>query len=139
MEDVRVAATIIHLPDSYIMRHRKTGNDKGEEGKFGLYGGQVEETDRDAQHTARRELEEESGLQFPLQGFDYQGFVHVKSERGGEEILTEAEIFLLLPSGFSAGEFNNGLRMSPRQISRARALGQLSSVASASLSKFMGV
>lgn len=141
MKEVKVAASIIYHPDYYVMHRRTEGIDNGEVGKLGLYGGQFDSAqDETFQDTACRELAEESGLQFHVTAFEPQEAVFVKSERDGEEILTEAEIFLLnLPYDVGAERFTNGEPMTTRELRRAKALGELTSVAAEALSKVRGI
>jgi 8-oxo-dGTP pyrophosphatase MutT (NUDIX family) len=142
MREFDVAATIIHLPpDSYILHQRTEGIDSGEIGKLGLYGGQKEEKDKSHKHAAIRELGEESGVEiFTPKDLTRLGYVHTKSGRLWKKTITEAEIFLLpLNHGFDVEQFEFGRQMTEREISRAMALGHLTSVASKSFSKFYGL
>lgn len=146
MKEARVGAAIIYSPaEYYILHHRKKGKNNGEIDKLGLYGGGFhKKKDKTFYDTVSRELMEESGkLHLPSE-FDYETFVHVVSDRDGEPIFTEAEIFLLnLPGGIEPEQFEaeyiDSKVMTPRDISRARALGELSAVASAALSKVKGI
>jgi hypothetical protein len=143
MEDCHVGATIIYHPEEvYILHERKKGKDNGEVGKLGLYGGQFDEEkgDKTIRDTAQRELGEESGIWLPPEQFWYEDYVFVISERDGEEILTEADIFLVnLSQDFDHEEFINGIPKTPRETSRAKALGELSTVAYAALTKIRGI
>lgn len=141
MRKLKIGATIIYSPDFYIVHQRQKGIDNGEIGKLGLYGGQFdEEKDKNFRDTVSRELHEESGLRFVPESFKYEDTVFVKSERGGKEILTEAEIFTLnLQYGFDAAQFKHGKTMTLKDIGRAKALGYLTSVAAESFCKFRGV
>jgi ADP-ribose pyrophosphatase YjhB (NUDIX family) len=146
MIEKHIAASIIWIPDDdargsvYILHERKTGNDNGEIGKKGLYGGEIEDKDESHAHAVSRELQEESGLLFEPQFFEPVSSFFVKSERDGEEILTEAEIFLLqTPYGLKPEQFKNGLPMTEKDISRAKALGELTSVAAMAFGKVKGI
>lgn len=141
MREVRVGASIIYHPEYYVMHRRQVGVDNGEVDKIGLYGGQFEaEKDETPQDTACRELAEESGVQFHVSAFEPQEAVYVKSERDGEEILTEAEIFLLqLPIDVTHEKFRSSVPMTAKELRRAKALGQLTSVAAEALSKLRGI
>jgi ADP-ribose pyrophosphatase YjhB (NUDIX family) len=141
MKEYKVGASIIYHPDYYVMHRRKKGVDNGEVSKLGLYGGQFDpEHDGALQDTACRELSEESGMDFPVSAFEPQEAVYVVSERDGEEILTEAEIFLLnLASNISHDTFKHGEPLTARELRRAKALGELTSVAAEALSKIRGI
>jgi ADP-ribose pyrophosphatase YjhB (NUDIX family) len=142
MKECKIGASIIYHPEYYVMHNRLPGVDNGETSKAGLYGGQFDETkgDKTFQDTARRELEEESGQQFAVEAFKPQGTFFVKSERDGEDILTEAEIFLLeLPFNITHDLFRSSVPMDEKELRRAKALGQLTSVASEVLTKLKGI
>lgn len=137
MKEVKFGASIVYHPEYYVMHRRTKGFDNGEVDKLGLYGGQFDdEQDITLQDTACREMAEESGLQFHVTAFKPQEAVFVKSERNGDVILTEADIFLLqLPFNITYDMFMHGEKMSVRDLRRAKALGELSSVAAEALSK----
>jgi len=137
MKEYSVGATIVSHPEYYVMHRRKPGVDNGEVNKLGLYGGQFdEEKDKTLQDTACRELQEESGVKFRVVDFRPQKGIFVKSERDDEEVLTEAEIFLLqLPIDVTYDIFRNGEPMTGRDLRRAKALGELTSVAAEALIK----
>lgn len=141
MREIKVETAIIHLPDAYVLQRRTKDNSVGEINKLGLYGGKIDNSqDNERGDAVSREVHEETGALFPVCDFHYLGFVHSFVEKDGIQVLTEAEIFsLMLPHGFPAEQFTDSVVMDHREISRARALGALSSVASLSLSKFQGV
>lgn len=148
MRKTHIAATIIRTPDSYVLHKRKKGNDKGELNKFGLYGGEIEDSEERIQNSsgtghqlaASRELQEESGLLFLPEEFQPLGFIPVMSERNGKDILTKAEVFCIsLPLGFDAKQFRNSKEMDYRKIRTYRALGKLTPLAEASFSPLLGI
>jgi ADP-ribose pyrophosphatase YjhB (NUDIX family) len=124
---------------------REEGINNGEIGKLGLYGGKPnKKKDKTFQDTVSRELEEESGQKHPPSDFNYETFIHVMSDRDNKPILTKAEIFSLNLSWVMELEqveakYRDSRIMTSREISRARALGQLSAVASEALSKARGI
>jgi hypothetical protein len=137
MKEYKVGASIIFHPEYYIMHCRKPGIDNGEVNKLGLYGGQFDPIeDNDTRDTASRELTEESGVSIPVESFRPQKSIFVKSERNNEAILTEADIFLIqLPIDVTDKMFRNGEPMTERDLRRAKALGELTSVAAEALTK----
>ncbi len=137
MKETKVGATIISHPEYFVMHRRKPVINNGEVNKLGLYGGQFDEKqDESLRHTARRELEEESGLSFDASAFSSQKGICVISERNGQEILTEADIFLLqLPIDITYELFIDGEPMTERDLRRAKALGELTTVAAEALIK----
>jgi ADP-ribose pyrophosphatase YjhB (NUDIX family) len=144
MREMKVGATIIYHPEYYVMHMRKKGNDIGEIDRFGLYGGTFDpKLDENLQDTARRELEEEAGVSFRVEDFtaeDPDQAIFVMSERDGEDILTEAEIFFLkLPLDITHDRFKDSKPMTSRELRRAKTLGQLTSVAAEALSKYRGI
>ena len=137
MKEYKVGATIIQHPEYFLMHHRKPGINNGEIDKIGLYGGQFDEAqDETLQHTARRELFEESGLRFQTADFQPVEAVVVVSERDNEPVLTDADIFLLqLPIDVSFDRFKDSVPATRHDLKRARALGQLTTLAAEALGK----
>jgi hypothetical protein len=145
VREVKVGAAIIYCPDFYILHERKVGKNNGEIGKYGLYGGQFDKKKKDKTFydTVSRELAEESDMYYPPSAFHYEEHLPVCSEQGGEKILTLAEIFLLNLPFEKAETLNKQYRdskiMTPEEVSRAKALGHLTTVATAAFGKVKGI
>jgi len=142
IHEVKVAASIIYHPEYYIMHRRTEGVDTGETNKLGIYGGKPEDEDETTLNTAVRELYEESGILLPRKNFvrpDNQTIFAV-SESKGEKIITEADIFIAnIPFDLTSDQFKYGEAMTFDELRRAKALGELTSVALEALTKFVGI
>lgn len=139
MKEYKVGASIIQLPDgAFLMHESQAGNENSEIRKLGIYGGQFDEKkDKNQADTACRELAEKSGLQFRSHDFMYEGLAFAKSETDTEAVLAEVEVYsIYLPYGFNTDLFRDGRVMTSTDLARAKILGQLTTIASESISKF---
>lgn len=120
MKEIRVDVAAIYQPDHYLLEHTAGGHD--------LY----------RIHDDPTGIKIVGGLKFQPENFKKVDFAFVKD--GEQDELIEADIWtILLDQDFATGALRHAVVLDARGIDRARALNQLSPLASKSLLKVFGV
>ena len=143
MREAHISATVIQIPqpdnpNSYVMHDGQLNN--GERGKLTLYWDTINSADESLAEAASRALSEKSGRVFSPADLTWKDYIMVSSEMPSQNLLLEAEIFLLsLPADFALASLKNSLLKTDRDIAKARIGGGITALASTALAKVVGI
>ncbi|MGH7157281.1 MAG: NUDIX domain-containing protein [Candidatus Saccharimonadales bacterium] len=110
MENYRIVMTLIEQGDNYVLQRRDSNPNIGAAGLVGCFGGKIE-TGEAPKAAAAREVSEETSLKPNPVDLEFVGEVDVVSDRNGQPIQVNSQVFRLTVDPDTKIEATDGQRI----------------------------